>query len=193
MGVYLIFLELICLVTLIFIIVWKIKKYSIIFSLMGLIFILSILSLYYYNYCNRFYEDSKKHHFAIYEMVNYENLLHDSNLQRFIRKDKPKPVITDEDIKYYNWSNHTFHFNNDANNYISKIKYYKKDFRTFVLVVDGHEVYNGGFYYDKLGPNIYLTITQNGGSLLYKGVNGYDLRSDKHIYNVFKKLGKLNQ
>ncbi|MBI6874541.1 hypothetical protein I6U51_17850 [Clostridium aciditolerans] len=126
-------------------------------------------------------------------MVNYENLLHDSNLQRFIRKDKPKPVITDEDIKYYNWSNHTFHFNNDANNYISKIKYYKKDFRTFVLVVDGHEVYNGGFYYDKLGPNIYLTITQNGGSLLYKGVNGYDLRSDKHIYNVFKKLGKLNQ
>ncbi|MBK1812007.1 hypothetical protein JHL18_15400 [Clostridium sp. YIM B02505] len=129
------------------------------------------------------YLPNKNYKFAIYEVQSMGgNTLEGTTLSY-------KPFLTEDDIKSYDWNNHTFELKKHIRNYSNEAKKLGYNNRAFVLVVNGEKIYIGGFY--KGGPNIYLTLDNKKGSLFYTGAEGYDTRSDERIYKVLKACGKL--
>lgn len=129
------------------------------------------------------YLPNKYYKFAIYEVQSMGgNTLESVTLSY-------KPFLTEDDIKSYDWNNHTFELKKHIKNYSSELKKLGNNNRAFVLVVNKERIYIGGFY--KGGPNIYLTMDNKKGSLFYTGAMGYDTRSDERIYEVLKSCGKL--
>ncbi|WP_238882945.1 hypothetical protein [Clostridium sp. YIM B02551] len=136
----------------------------------------------YFGY-DMIYLPNKNYKFALYEVKDMGgNSLDGSTLYK-------KPFLTEDDIKSYNWSNHTFELKNHIRNYTKEAKGLGKNYRAFVLVANGEKIYMGGFY--KGGPNIYLSLDNKSGSLFYTGTPGYDKRADDRIYNALKSSGKL--
>ncbi len=141
-----------------------------------------VLLIGYFCY-DTIYLSNKNYKFALYEIKSMGG----NSVEGSILYDKP--FLTEEDIKSYNWSSHTFELKNHNNNYTKESKRLENNKRAFVLVANGEKIYIGGFYNG--GPNIYLSLDNNRGALFYTGAQGYDVRADERIYNALKSCGKL--
>ncbi|NSW91749.1 MAG: hypothetical protein HPY74_13955 [Firmicutes bacterium] len=106
------------------------------------------------------------------------------------------PIITEKDIKSYNWSEHSFETSEDVLNRIPSVPV---NGIPFVVVVDGERIYIGAFWTSLSSISTQLPVI----NIMEKpfSINlGYpveyehsvDIRNDNRIYNVLKETGKLN-
>lgn len=106
------------------------------------------------------------------------------------------PIITDKDIKLYNWFNHSLEINEEVYDRIPQVH---TSGVPFVVVADGERIYLGAFWssFSSLSTRLPVIDTVQKPfsiSLGYPQDNkeGCDPRSDKRIYKALNEIGKLS-
>lgn len=142
--------------------------------------------------------------FAIYLVKNaaYTKDAIEMGLDRIKLEDTP--VITDRDMEYYNWSDHSFALSEEA---LSRIPRVTVSGLPFVVVVNGEKIYLGAFWTSISSvstdlPVIDVTMASLGKApgnpfSISEGYPGnrkasIDVRDDDRIFNALKETGKLN-
>lgn len=110
---------------------------------------------------------------------------------------EPSPVITLDDIAWYNWTLHILALTDRGRGQVSE----EENRQPFVVTVDGARVYAGVFWSDILSSVVtgitfdleYVRIGQNQVwiSFVDRGGDPEDLRSDSRIRRVLEDAGKL--
>lgn len=117
------------------------------------------------------------------------------------------PIVTDKDIKKYNWKTHTIEFTQDYLKNVNKKEenlfsggcqlFNAKEFDIFVVVVNGKKIYTGGYPLSPIRsqgrPEIVIEDNSEG-SIIVKNIRtADDMRSSKEIYDVLKEMDKIEQ
>lgn len=118
-------------------------------------------------------------------------------------------VISDKDIMFYNWTSHCIRLNGEGINRIKGMDFYEKLYhKSFVVMLNGREMYNGSFWSDAdsmphSGVAILDIIAVQDGKTdilriepCYPSMQfckGVDPRNNSEIFDYFKSIGKLVQ
>jgi hypothetical protein len=144
--------------------------------------------------------DNAKHDFSIYLVKGL------STKEAMSKKinDLPleaEPILTDKEIKKYNWKEHTFKIKDDFSLEQKLQGEVPTSGKPFVVVVDGTRIYLGSFW--NLLSSLYFpdipTINSAWSDKVEKdtytisyGLKKNDPREDKRIYEALKSAGKLD-
>jgi hypothetical protein len=118
-------------------------------------------------------------------------------------------VISDKDIMFYNWTSHNIRLNSEGIDRIKGMDFYEKLYhKSFVVMLNGKEMYNGSFWSDadSMPPSgiviLDIIAIQYGKTdtlriePCYPSVQfckGVDPRNNSEIFDHFQSIGKLVQ
>jgi hypothetical protein len=116
-----------------------------------------------------------------------------------------EPIITDEDLEYYKWSDHNFSLKSDANSKIREIAISRQSVFgiPFVVMAKKERIYLGAFWYAFSSvaptfPTIDVTnyILKDYDSTVLKIEKSWiedqpDMRADSRIYQALQEAGVL--
>lgn len=128
--------------------------------------------------------------FAIYLVDSYENIPSDKNINELPLMNTP--IITNKEIKKYDWTNHKILLNDELPSVLkAPVGGY------FVVMANNERIYWGSFY--SIGSSHFMpkgtviTTDDKSKTISIKSIDATDPRADKRIKDVFTKLGKLKR
>lgn len=164
------------------------------------LFILLLAMLLIIIGCNKNDSNNTKHDLSIY-------LVKDLSTKEAMSKNidelplETEPVLTDKEIKIYNWKEQAFSIKDDFSLEQRLEGKVPLDGKPFVFVVDGTRIYLGSFwtmisslYYPDIPTinSIWSGKINNNTYTIRYGLKEQDPRDDKRIYEALKSLGKLD-